>query len=260
MNWSRGVILVMDALGIKGVWARVSPEKVVASWQSVIDVTEHGIKRLDRLLSVAGVMEKAVLKNTVSELYDGYFLQVFSDTLILALRGRSELVVPAASFAALFPFLRGLAEGIYFRGVISIGEFYGSKKGKLIIGPAVDEAVEWYMKPDWIGVSTAPSAFFELERLTVGNALPKARSHLFVRWAVPTRDQSKVEGWVVDWPAVRGDICKIIAGNTDEVTEEYLLSVFSSRPIGSAALSKYMNTLEFFRSRKAAHQQTEGPK
>ena len=59
--------------------------------------------------------------------------------------------------------INGILKGVYLRGVISIGKFYQSQN--LIIGPAVDEAAEWYTNIEWIGVSAAPTAHFILEKL-----------------------------------------------------------------------------------------------
>ena len=160
MEWDKGAILVADALGVKGIWARINPSLVVESWRSVIDSVEAAAK--ERELDFTNSVKQWRIEHS----YQGYTLQAFSDTLIAAVRDTSR---PSALWwltsIAHRAFVTALARGIYFRGVISLGEFFGSPKDKLLIGPAVDEAAEWANKPDWIGISTAPSALFEMDLL-----------------------------------------------------------------------------------------------
>lgn len=244
--WKKGAVLVMDALGVKGAWARSNPSQLVGSWRELVRVAEERASMLQRARNESSADGKNII---ATEIIGECALQAMSDTLTLVVQPRlpggsmryalAWLVLLARSI-----FINALRGGIYFRGVISCGEFYGTPADRLLIGPAVDEAVDWYTRPDWIGVSTAPSAFFEIER-AVRSDEPFTPAEVYMsRWLVPMRGGKTVDSWVLDWPWVSGS-------DPPDIDEKELLGLFASKPIGPEALSKYTNTLEFFRGRKA---------
>jgi hypothetical protein len=116
-----------------------------------------------------------------------------------------------------------------------------------MIGPAVDEAMEWYTRPNWIGVSTAPSAFFLAEHACSSGESLSYPSLPLTRWKVPMHGGDAVESWALDWPLDE-------SANMPALDEKGLLALFAGKPIGPEALSKYTNTLAFFRARKAEQQ------
>ncbi len=257
VEWKRGAVLVMDALGVKGSWARSSPDELVASWRKVIVTTEKAVEGVRLFFSERSSLLKfsekssLVKPGTSGHLVGDCIFQAMSDTLVLVVQarlGEESLCVPLEWLAVIarVVFTVALKEGIYFRGVMSCGEFYGSPGEKLFIGPAVDEAVEWYTRPNWIGVSTAPSAFFTAEQARPSGAPDPFSDEALVKWNVPMHSGEAVESWAINWTA-RG------YGNNPP-DEKGLMALFAARPIGHDALAKYTNTLAFFRSRMTEQQ------
>ena len=222
-----GVVAFLDALGVKGIWTRANPVEVIDSWEYVLKIFDQCI-------------EKA--QDEAGPLYKDVYIRAFSDTVIVILKGKDPArLIPAMAELISPPFFAGLLKGIYFRGVISIGKFYQSQT--LVIGPAIDEAAEWYTQPDWIGVSTAPSASFGIERLVEdGYDISK----WFVKYSIPIKNGIEENGWAVAWPnrdRIGDEVIKQQYGIT---TRSLILDVFASRPISISAASKYKNTLAFF--------------
>jgi hypothetical protein len=258
----KGAVLVMDALGVKGSWARSSPVQLLTSWRKVVSVAELTAKVMREELSQNsrrfGEPERSAGEEPM--IGDCRF-QAMSDTFVLVVQPtpKDESLFAALWWVSIFArdiFVAALETGIYFRGVMSCGEFYGSPDEKLMIGPAVDEAVEWYTKPDWIGVSTAPSAFFLAEQRLLSGRNRSRNPDPLTKWNVPMRGGANAESWVIDWP------CSGMPGGTAGEAapdEEQLLGYFAAKPIGHDALAKYTNTLAFFRSRLASRQEQTTP-
>lgn len=220
-----GVVAFLDALGIKGIWARAEPREVISSWNKVIGIFDRTIKEA---------------QNKAGDVFKGCHIAAFSDTVIVILKGQDpSRLIPLMGEVLMCPIFAGILYGIYLRCVISVGKFYQSKT--LIIGPAIDEAAEWYTQPDWIGVSTAPSASFGLERF-VDQGIDISK--WFVRYKIPMKDGIEENGWAVAWPK-RAPIEPL--DNREKVTSRTaILEAFASRPISISAASKYRNTLSFF--------------
>jgi hypothetical protein len=54
-------------------------------------------------------------------------------------------------------FYRAVREKIFFRGAISLGDYFINADTNTVIGPAVSEAAAWYEKHDWMGIVATPS-------------------------------------------------------------------------------------------------------
>lgn len=226
VKMQEGVIAFLDSLGVKGIWSRAEPTEVIESWSEILGVFDRSIKRIEHQ---AG----SILKEC--------HVTAFSDTVIVILSGSDPwTLIPLMAEVISRPFFAAILKGIYFRGVIAIGKFYLSRT--LIIGPAVDEAAEWYTHPDWIGVSTAPSALYGIELLIDrGGDI----SEWFVRYNIPTKSGTE-DGWALAWPRqapMEG------SHEHEKITGRTLiLNAFSSRPIDILSAGKYRNTLSFFDS------------
>ena len=240
-------MLIADALGVKGIWARSDPETVVQSWRSVIESVEAAIKQSEGEFAIASKSPEFDIGA------GGMFLQAFSDTLIVAAWSNNrDFNIYMMTSVARRAFTTALKHGIYFRGVVSVGSFAGSQEDRLIIGPAVDEAAEWYGKPDWIGISAAPSLLFALEQPPPLERDPKfsmMSNFLWTKWDVPLSDGKQMKTWVLDWPRTRE--AARLGEKPDVLDLNRVLGIFGERPIGVAAFSKYENTLNFLRNRRA---------
>jgi hypothetical protein len=171
-------------------------------------------------------------------------LSAFSDTLIISITATSGMdtvpLIVALADCIVNPFVRALDHGIFFRGVISLGEF--CRTPSLLIGPAVDEAAEWYTSTDWIGVSAAPSAHFGLERMQSQGGRDYIERY-FAEYQIPTKRGTREYGWAMAWP-------KWVQGSTPSTVgvkaRVNLLDKFANQSIGLEAMSKYRNALAFF--------------
>jgi hypothetical protein len=225
-----GVVVFLDALGVKGIWARAEPESVISSWEGVLKRLYESIKKSPKIGSVGDKPEAL-----------GYNIAAFSDTVIITLKCTDDPAahVPLVAKIVSEPFFFALVNGIYLRGVIAIGKFYQSNT--LVIGPAIDEAAEWYTQPEWMGVSTAPSASFGLSRLEDQKA---DISKWFVKYDIPAKGGPQKSEWALAWP--REASKDPLNAGKNLTTRGLILNAFANRPISVAAAQKYKNTLAFF--------------
>jgi hypothetical protein len=229
-SMSEGVVAFIDALGTKGVSARTDPEEYAGSWETLLIEWEQ--------------YKKQALETSGSSSVN-YDIRAFSDTVIVTVKlskkdsstrviESDKLLLHCARLIAPMV-INGIFKGVYLRGVISIGKFYQTQN--LIIGPAVDEAAEWYTNMEWIGVSTAPSAHYTIEKLVeVGQDI----SNLFVKYEIPTKTCSPEELWAVNWPRLSPEV-----GGGMSI-RALLVNAFARQPISISALPKFRNTIRFF--------------
>lgn len=224
-----GVVVFLDALGVKGIWARAEPESVISSWENVLKRLQESIKKSPKSGSIGDKPESL-----------DYNISAFSDTVIITLKCKDDPAahVPLVAKIVSEPFFYALVKGIYFRGVIAIGKFYLSDT--LVIGPAIDEAAEWYTQPEWMGVSTAPSASFGLSRLEDQKA---DISKWFVKYDIPAKAGTQKNEWALAWPR---EAPKELISQKNLTTRGLILDAFANRPISVSAAQKYKNTLAFF--------------
>jgi hypothetical protein len=225
-----GVVVFLDALGVKGIWARAEPESIITSWEEVLKRLNESIRKMPKLGSIGNTAECL-----------DYNIAAFSDTVIITLKCTDDPAahVPLVAKIVSDIFFYALVKGIYFRGVIAIGKFFQSKT--LMIGPAIDEAAEWYTQPEWMGVSAAPSASFGLSRLEDQKA---DISKWFVKYDIPSKSGLQKAEWALAWP--REALKNPTASQTNLTVRGLILDAFANRPISVAAAQKYKNTLAFF--------------
>jgi hypothetical protein len=178
-------------------------------------------------------------------------IQAFSDTIIITvtLKKKDEntpvieldrLVLHAAQLI-LPMIINGILRGIYLRGVISFGKFYQSDTA--IIGPAVDEAAEWYTNIEWIGVSAAPTAYFILEKLAeIGQDVAVEGKKFFIKYDIPTKANTTEKGWAVNWPNLFSNFLSPPGGMS---AKALILNRFGEKPVSVSAMPKFHNTLKF---------------
>src|SRR6185503_18250595 len=87
-------------------------------------------------------------------------------------------------------FQEALDNRIFLRGAISYGDVYAD--GDTLVGPAADDAAEWYDKADWIGVCLTPAANYALESLPVGPESPYLNNAIFTKASVPLSKHKQV--------------------------------------------------------------------
>lgn len=248
----KGVVCFLDALGTKAIWNRSDPNKTIDSWREI----NSALKLINEQINDILTKDNPGLNippNTISKYL------VFSDTIIITIATESE-TFPAdyqgkfSYIATLLitlckiisrPFIAGLQNGIFFKGIISVGEFYQSEN--MIIGPAVDEAAEWYKEPEWIGVSAAPSAFFIIKN---ANELLNNQLQNFVEYDIPLKNNQILnKGIAWNWIEDFQKSYKVLDASgtvTDASMHRALLLDILANPIGISVFPKYENTLNFY--------------
>lgn len=237
----KGAVALLDRLGTKGIWTRSDPAKVVASWQAVVQFFSEAVTQQETSGGEWGSMGSP-----------RPHVIAFSDTIVLTVEGDD----PARFLPLMFnligvPFARAMIQEVFLRGVFSIGTFYQTET--LVIGPAVDEAAEWYEQPDWMGVSAAPSAAFGIERLREQGA---DVSPWFTQYDIPLKAGVYKAGWALAWPKLMTDTP---LPNRVLTNRGLLFEVFSRNPVGVAALPKYRNTITFIDHVLRLHGQPNDP-
>lgn len=249
----KGAVVFIDAVGTKIVWTRSDPKKFIESWERIVN----------------SFRRKAEICNTAVDIlrdggyncdeYPEYEVRAFSDTIILHLSydinkypEQSTWITdhPLNSIGGelISPLYNAIVkEGIYLRGVISFGEFYASDS--IIIGPAVEEAAEWYEQSEWFGVSTTPSATYSLEAMNYLGKFNK-KYNSFIKYDVPIKNDQKLTSYAVLWPQKECTALKKRNKKIFQETRQKLLDSFSfNRVIGILSELKYRNTLSFCQHR-----------
>ena len=226
----RGIIAILDALGIQSIHARENPDKIVGKWDYVIE----------SFLGFEQYNNESKRSSGTAE------VRTFSDTVLISYTGHLDDYKGLSDIGRHLNlnFCNALMEGIFFRGVISIGLF---KQSQLImIGPAIDEAMSWFGRHDWMGIVLAPSASFTLDQYEQEGKL----NEWYIKYDVPiskrlsTTDTFDKNMWVLNWPKTMPDILEIQENESDP--KSALLEVFRINPITPNVISKYKNTIDFY--------------
>ena len=240
----KGIVVFLDALGTRTIWSRKDPAEYIKSWENVVKAFSKEKESYEKRS-----------ENLKKDLDLGNLnVRAFSDTIILSLSHPADKFKENTSYPfdlnigiiLIAPLYKAIIkEGIYLRGVISFGEFYMTDS--IIIGPAVEEAAEWYEKAEWFGVSTTPSATYGLKLM---NEYPNFSDKFFISYDVPMKNDQRLNSYAVLWPnEYPSSILKPQNKRKKmfQKSRKKLLESFSSRGlIGASSELKYKNTLAFF--------------
>jgi hypothetical protein len=241
-----GAVLLLDALGTKKVWERMSPEIFLGRLEGLFEEAKGRQDSLDN-----------------AQLNAKWREMMFSDTIILAATISPSLqfrnwesfwVTCCASSAALTLVAEGIKARIPMRGAIAVGEMMLSDHA--IVGPAIDEVAEWYERADWIGAVLAPSAQKIVEEYyrkpLKGNDKSEDgydKGWIWLKWPVKMKGGESSDCYALAWPHYYNSIVKKGVWHssfTDEVRRE-LVDAFSQMAGGNAcAATKYDNTVAFY--------------
>jgi hypothetical protein len=125
-----------------------------------------------------------------------------------------------------------ISKNILLRGAVSVGTFYRSDK--MIIGPAVKDAADYYGKPKWIGICTAPTASNVLDNEwgTMGTALG-----IFGKYCIPIDECRSEQGWALLWPKK----------DTERIAQRYIEEkIKCPSSVRRDIFLKYKHTLVFY--------------
>ena len=256
----KGVVVFLDALGMKGVWNR--EPNFIDKWKRVYNsfdkysiMSEIAVNSIFRNIMIrVGITNE----HEIRKITPRFKFSFFSDTIIITASSQGnvlppDLLIPFVAHLLVAPFLTALQNNIFFRGSISIGNFYELEYGadniflsrRIALGPAIDEAAEYYTMPNWIGISTAPSASLAIEQRTDVSL----NEMYFVKYDIPTKNASEHNGWALAWPNLdlpggafndTGERCRRYIA--DKLSAEYVIN----KPLSISVYTKYRNTLDFY--------------
>jgi len=227
-----GIIVLIDALGVKGIWKHKDSKNAVKRWttftENVRDVTYNGIGQFDEVTFAA-----------------------FSDTIMITIEPRGKIedsLYYLADFLS-STIIDSMLIGMPIRGCFSVGDFIIDPKENFIIGAAIDEAAEYYNLPQWIGISACPSAHIILEK-------DKKRktpivADMFAQTTIPLKKSIEKDAWAIDWTDFADnyikDNSKIIANVQHDDVLELIYDNLEHISNLSASL-KWRHTLNFYES------------
>jgi hypothetical protein len=224
-----GVVIFLDVLGTKGIWKR-TPEKTLKKW----DIFNKGVDAVFR----------SRVRHPNSYVAKNFRLKInkisFSDTMIITATTRRRTNKREHLLIGIADILMSLMNssfdmGIYIRGCISLGNFYIASH-RMIIGPAIDEAAEYYTMAEWVGISAAPSAHYALNKIQ--EAIQE--TYHYIRYDIPLKHGVERNGWALNWPHF-----DIHSGDTQRHVLKLDQKLAKHNEI-SVSL-KYRNTLDFYR-------------
>jgi hypothetical protein len=126
-----GIIVFLDALGIKGIWQKEDPKNVINRWGIVLDEF-HELEKKGLNLNVYGFSDTIII--TCAKV---------KDDILYTLNLLCELLIPC--------FIKSIKNRIFLRGSITYGKFFESTK--ISIGEAIDECARLHNNFEWIGLS-----------------------------------------------------------------------------------------------------------
>jgi len=185
-----GVIILLDALGTKGIWKRMPPENYVKKWLEIKEYLEN-IQELKNLV----IVEVCRLSDTVI-----ISITPFEDKYnVLNLLGFASLISQKLLYS-------GFEKELLFRGVISYGDYYTDEE--IIIGKAMDEAATYYEQPNWIGISMTPQTAYLYKADEIQKVVRKFPPNDYVKYDITYNRFNKdskcketviEEGFAINW-------------------------------------------------------------
>lgn len=228
MEQQQGLIAILDALG-------------------AADYSADGIRDFlasrNLVLKLLGGKAKDVLGDIDSSLVTVF---TFNDTVLITYAtGRPAVAKDVEGFCLLLRkfLVDSLAQGILFRGALSIGPFYVNASTNTVLGAAVTDAAAWYDDADWIGVLATPQASLLIRSLEAQSKTDL--THVAVDYPVPLKNRQPASLRAVNWPKafyVRG----VRPLNEGEDPKAKCLSLLARQGVPKGTESKYFNSVDFF--------------
>lgn len=220
----RGAVAMLDVLGLR---SQTTPEFLKLLYYHTYGEKGY-LERRDRGVIIPISVDGKLGKARKGALPPKTAAHTFQDSLVVYASGRPPYhrLVEHLMDRLFDPFRDALMDGVFFRGVVSVGTFY--VVGDIIAGPAFYETISWHDRPEWAGVCLTPSAMYSFQQARHEGA---SLGSTF-RYSVPLRDGGTLDTWALAWPRHfdRGD----------------LVSIFSEMNILPEVEAKFRNTLAFY--------------
>jgi len=230
MEQKQGIIAILDALGAAS-YGDQEIAKFLESRERVLKILQDKVHTKE----VRGLIEQSSVSTFT-----------FNDTvLIIFCTPEQPSLEDTEHFGLLMRkfMVDSLAQGILFRGSLSIGKFYVSDESNTVMGEAVTDAAAWYDSADWMGINATPQATMIMQALieqSSGNL-----DRIFVDYDVPFKDRASLSLKVVNWP--KGFYVKGVQPiTTGEKRRAKCLTLLANHGLPKGAEQKHFNTLKFF--------------
>lgn len=216
-----GTILFIDALGVKGLQARVDPREFLHDWELTVERVVWAIENYK-------LQEYQLLNHRMIS---------FSDTIIICAWGkRLDLSIAILSDCFKRIICEALSCGILLRGSLSIGEFY--ETGHMIVGPALDDAYAWESAMEMVGIALTPQA--SMRCMSAGWVEGVLKGRVFP-WEVPIKGNEHVSLLTVPWPLGFG----LHPTPPDNKSKSRLLAGLSRQATSPEVARKVANSLAY---------------
>ena len=230
MEQQQGLIAILDALG-----AANYSDREISQFLKSRELVLGLLHRKANAKAVRGDIDASLVSTFT-----------FNDTVLVVYRTQRPAILDDVEHFCLL--LRkfavdSLAQGILFRGSVSVGNFYVDDDSNTVMGTAVTDAAAWYDAADWIGINATPHATLVVQAL-----LEQGHGdigHLLVDYPIPLKDRSVLVLKAVNWPKaffVRG----LRPVNDDEDPRAKCLSLLAQHKVPKGTESKHFNTVAFF--------------
>jgi hypothetical protein len=245
----RGFVGLLDVLGVRGLWLRQPPERTVESYERWFRLA--GARSTDSGLSVHDEYYEVELPTFLDFPRPGLRTDIlsFSDTVVVVFdtHGRTDGNVGIRLGNTLAQLFRSaLDHGFLFRGAVAFGDFYRGPNSRFLLGPAVDEAADWYTQADWAGIHLTPSTTRRPNPLNPRDEPSIAEAPLLVTYPVPLKDGGSVNASALDWTAFGRD-------RLPSLIEDYFL-----RPPVSVDVERKRQNTTAFRAAMESRRLQEG--
>ncbi|KEK17916.1 hypothetical protein BAMA_10565 [Bacillus manliponensis] len=207
-----GAVSFLDVLGWKGIW-KDNPDSLRKLEKMINGVKKEAAEITS--LEFEGFPELRGINTDVLSI---------SDTIAIFTPGDADKALSIHAKICKYIIPESIKNNIPVRGATSYGEY--SRKGNIMIGPAIDEAASWHEATNWIGVILAPSGQFELRNEDMYNWIEYDK--------IPFKNRVPGLNRCVDW----------------EMDEEEAVKQFKSMGLFVPGIAeKYLNTYEFMKSK-----------
>jgi hypothetical protein len=229
MEQKQGIIAVLDALGAATYNDR-EISKFLDSRERVLEL----LRRKANAKEVRGDMNINLVTTFT-----------FNDTVLIVYRTpRPATLDDVQHFCLLLRkfMVDSLAQGILFRGSVSIGKFYVDDASNTVMGTAVTDAAAWYNSADWIGINATPHASLVVQALLRGS---KDLDNVLLDYSVPLKDRPSLVLKAVNWPKafyVQG----LRPVKEGEDPRAKCLELLTEHRVPKGTESKHFNTVAFF--------------
>lgn len=235
MNMDFGVICLLDVLGVKRIYDKISPYEFLDKMENI-----H--------LEILKAQESS--RKKVNFNFDFMFI---SDTLFIFskpndittkdkyLRGILELVLYNCHLLCLILPL-GINQQIFFRGAISCAPFI--RKNNFIVGHAIDEVAEEFEKTNWIGVHTTKELSELIESYKKDSQ--SQSTYRYIKYDIPFKSGLESR-YCINWPKFILDGEPKMKNPRNFIVENLgKYSLTGVKKVDDDIKIKHENTLKFF--------------